>query len=138
MFEQQYTSCIKVSSGANFDSSRECHNKLVGPMLYSWWNCPLNIPLFAGIKLNLLQHIGNVLESLLAGTCASEHHQNEHHKASIKTSNVHIILTVSPNIENQRTLTFALRISYCWYISEKDTRICGMRHVFTGVNAAWG
>ena len=99
---------MKVSSGAHFDSSRECHKKLVGPMHYSWWNCPLKIPLFAGIKLNLLQHMRYVLGYLLADMCASENHQHEHHKASINTSNVHIILTFSPNIENQRTLTFCL------------------------------
>ena len=104
---------MEFGSGGNIDSSRECHKKLVGPMPYSWWNCPLRIPSFAGIKLNLLQHIRDVLGYLLADMCASEYHQYEQHKASIKTSIVHIILTFSPNIENQRTLTFALRLSYC-------------------------
>ena len=41
VFEQQYTSCMKVGSVGNLGLSREYPKKLFGPMFYSWWNCPL-------------------------------------------------------------------------------------------------
>ena len=42
VFEQQYTSCMKVGNGRNLGLSREYPTKLFGPMFYSWWNCPLS------------------------------------------------------------------------------------------------
>ena len=41
VFEQQYTSCMKVGTGGNLGLSREYHKKLFGPLFYTWWNCPL-------------------------------------------------------------------------------------------------
>ena len=43
MLKQQYTSCMKVGTGRNLDLSREYHKKLIGPLFYSWWNCPLKM-----------------------------------------------------------------------------------------------
>ena len=40
MFEQLYTSCMKVGRAGNLGLSREYPKKLLGPMFYSWWNCP--------------------------------------------------------------------------------------------------
>ena len=32
---------MKVGTGVNLGLSREYHKKLFGPLLYTWWNCPL-------------------------------------------------------------------------------------------------
>ena len=44
--KQHYTSCMKVGTVGILDLSREYHKKLIGPLFYSWWNCPLtwNMP----------------------------------------------------------------------------------------------
>ena len=41
VFKQHYTSCMKVGTGGNLGLSREYHKKLLGPLFYSWWDCPL-------------------------------------------------------------------------------------------------
>ena len=42
----QYTSsCMKVGISGNLGLSREYHKKLSGPLFYTWWNCPLTIPM---------------------------------------------------------------------------------------------
>ena len=61
VFEQQYPSCMMVSSGGNFGLGREYHKKLFGPMFYSWWNCPLskisNVMCLTQAKIVLVTYI---------------------------------------------------------------------------------
>ena len=44
VFEQQYTSSMKVGTGGNLGLSRKYHEKLFGPLFYTWWNYPLSKP----------------------------------------------------------------------------------------------
>ena len=34
---------MKVGRGENLGLSREYPKKLFGPIIYSWWNCPLKV-----------------------------------------------------------------------------------------------
>ena len=51
MLKQQYTSCMKVGTGRNLDLSREHHQKLFGPLFYSWWNCPLKVAVVVEVSV---------------------------------------------------------------------------------------
>ena len=44
---------MKVGTGGNLDLSREYHDKLFGPLFYSWWNCPLILLVVLGENRHL-------------------------------------------------------------------------------------